>query len=291
VQQQRDGASKAKQAKEAEMIERLEKECTELAERSKAMDKRVPLKSVLDPEQIVQHETERKTITVQLDGRHTLPFRGPSFGDVVGFLEPELGSAACHRERVLSGLSQSPGPSDLCPRLVDGGPPPVSPDGQVPGEAEEEAVVRLPPEPVVGGGDGEVRSTLGLRAEDAGLACADPLAYGLEIRVESRGRLSRRRGKEAGRGRWEGSVWATMEQPVELGVELGSLRPEDDQLMVDMGELHGGLQGVLLGGSPGGVATLGAPLRRGDELTVGGEDILGALGHVEVRVEVDGLPR
>jgi hypothetical protein len=63
AEQQRDGASKAKQAKEAEMIERLEEECTELAERIKAMDKRVPLKSVLDPEHIVQHETERKTIT------------------------------------------------------------------------------------------------------------------------------------------------------------------------------------------------------------------------------------
>ena len=63
VQQQRDGASQAKQAKEARMIERLEKECAELAERIKAMDKRVSLKRVLDPEQIVQHETERKTIT------------------------------------------------------------------------------------------------------------------------------------------------------------------------------------------------------------------------------------
>jgi hypothetical protein len=63
AQGQRDGATKAKQAKEAQLIERLERECAELGERIKAMDKRVPLKSVLDPEQIVQHETERKTIT------------------------------------------------------------------------------------------------------------------------------------------------------------------------------------------------------------------------------------
>jgi hypothetical protein len=60
--QQRDGASKAKPAKEAEMIECLERDCAELGERIKAMAKRVPLKSVLDPEKIVQHETERKTI-------------------------------------------------------------------------------------------------------------------------------------------------------------------------------------------------------------------------------------
>lgn len=63
AEQQRDGASQAKQAKAAQMIERLERECAELAERIQTMDKRVPLKRVLDPEQIVQHETERKTIT------------------------------------------------------------------------------------------------------------------------------------------------------------------------------------------------------------------------------------
>ncbi|NEV65076.1 putative transposase, partial [Thiorhodococcus minor] len=61
--QQRDGASKAKQAKEAETIERVQRDCDELAEQIKALDKRVPLKSVLEPDQIVQHETERKTIT------------------------------------------------------------------------------------------------------------------------------------------------------------------------------------------------------------------------------------
>lgn len=61
--QQRDGATAAKQAKEAQTIERLERECDELGERIKAMDKRVPLKSVLDADKIVQHETERKTIT------------------------------------------------------------------------------------------------------------------------------------------------------------------------------------------------------------------------------------
>jgi transposase-like protein len=61
--QQRDGASKAKQAKETQMIERLARECDELAERIKAMDKRVPLKQVMEADKIVQHETERKTIT------------------------------------------------------------------------------------------------------------------------------------------------------------------------------------------------------------------------------------
>jgi hypothetical protein len=61
--QQRDGAAKAKQAKEAQMIERLEKECDELAERIKGMDKRVPLNKVMEADKIVQHETERKTIT------------------------------------------------------------------------------------------------------------------------------------------------------------------------------------------------------------------------------------
>jgi hypothetical protein len=61
--QQRNGATVAKQAKEAQTIERLERECDELGERIKAMDKRVPLKSVLDADKIVQHETERKTIT------------------------------------------------------------------------------------------------------------------------------------------------------------------------------------------------------------------------------------
>ena len=61
--QQRDGASAAKQAKETETIERLERECDQLGERIKAMEKRVPLKTILDADKIVQHETERKTIT------------------------------------------------------------------------------------------------------------------------------------------------------------------------------------------------------------------------------------
>ena len=41
----------------------MEKECNELGERIQALDKRVPLNSVLEEDQIVQHETERKTIT------------------------------------------------------------------------------------------------------------------------------------------------------------------------------------------------------------------------------------
>jgi len=61
--QQRDGAAKAKQAKETQMIERLATQCDELAERIKGMDKRVPLKKVMEVDKIVQHETERKTIT------------------------------------------------------------------------------------------------------------------------------------------------------------------------------------------------------------------------------------
>jgi len=42
---------------------RLERECDELGERIQALEKRVPLKSVLEEDQIVQHEIERKTIT------------------------------------------------------------------------------------------------------------------------------------------------------------------------------------------------------------------------------------
>ena len=61
--QQRDGASAAKQAQEVQTIERLERECEELGERIQALEKRVPLKSVLEEDQIVQHEIERKTIT------------------------------------------------------------------------------------------------------------------------------------------------------------------------------------------------------------------------------------
>ena len=61
--QQRDAASTAKHAKEAALIKRLEADCDQLAERLKALDKRVPLKSAMEVEEIVQHETERKTIT------------------------------------------------------------------------------------------------------------------------------------------------------------------------------------------------------------------------------------
>ncbi len=63
VEQQRDGASAAKQAKEQELIERLECECAQLAEQIKVMEKRVPLNAVMDADTIVQHETERNTIT------------------------------------------------------------------------------------------------------------------------------------------------------------------------------------------------------------------------------------
>lgn len=63
VEQQRDGASVAKQAKEQELIERLESECAKLAEQINAMEKRVPLNAVMDEDTIVQHETERNTIT------------------------------------------------------------------------------------------------------------------------------------------------------------------------------------------------------------------------------------
>jgi hypothetical protein len=63
AEQQRDGASPAKQAKGTETIEGLERQCAQLRERIDTMEKRVPLKTILDAEHIVQHETERKTIT------------------------------------------------------------------------------------------------------------------------------------------------------------------------------------------------------------------------------------
>ena len=63
AKQQRDGASPAKQAKGKEMIDRLEKECDQLSERIKAMEKRVPLHRIRDADKIVHHERERKTIT------------------------------------------------------------------------------------------------------------------------------------------------------------------------------------------------------------------------------------
>jgi transposase len=61
--QQRDAAATAKQAQEAALIKRLAADCDQLAEHLKTLDKRVPLKTVMEAEQIVQHETERKTIT------------------------------------------------------------------------------------------------------------------------------------------------------------------------------------------------------------------------------------
>jgi len=63
VAQQRNGAAAAKLAKETETIERLERECDRLGERIDAMEQRVPLKTILETDKIVQHETERKTIT------------------------------------------------------------------------------------------------------------------------------------------------------------------------------------------------------------------------------------
>jgi len=63
AEQQRDGASVAKQAKGTEMIERMERECDQLRACIKEMEKRVPLRTILDADKIVQHETERKTIT------------------------------------------------------------------------------------------------------------------------------------------------------------------------------------------------------------------------------------
>ena len=62
AEQQRDAASTAKQVKEAALIKR-ETHCDQLAEHIKTLDKRVPLKTLMETEQIVQHETERKTIT------------------------------------------------------------------------------------------------------------------------------------------------------------------------------------------------------------------------------------
>ena len=63
AEQQRDGSSAAKQAKGTETIKRLVEECDQLSERIKALEKRVPLKTILNADHIVQHETERKTIT------------------------------------------------------------------------------------------------------------------------------------------------------------------------------------------------------------------------------------
>ena len=56
-----DGASPDKQEQEA--IERLNRECDQLSERIRGMEKRVPLSSIHDADKIVHHERERKTIT------------------------------------------------------------------------------------------------------------------------------------------------------------------------------------------------------------------------------------
>jgi len=81
--------------------------------------------------------TERKTITVQLDGRHTLPFRGPSFGDVVRFLEPELDWTVARNsaefdqpDKRLFGSKQIP--ESLNPGFPPFVPPFVTPPVQLP---------------------------------------------------------------------------------------------------------------------------------------------------------------
>jgi hypothetical protein len=61
--QQRDAAPQAKQAKEQTLIERLEHDCAELAAHIATLDKRVPLNAFMDDADIVQHETERHTLT------------------------------------------------------------------------------------------------------------------------------------------------------------------------------------------------------------------------------------
>lgn len=63
AQQQPDGASPAKHARQQEAIERLKSECNELRERIKAMPRRIALSSIQDADTIVHHERERKTIT------------------------------------------------------------------------------------------------------------------------------------------------------------------------------------------------------------------------------------
>jgi hypothetical protein len=63
AQQQRDGATVAKQAKTLEAVERLTAECEQLSVQIAATDQRVPLHSLHAPEALVHHERERKTIT------------------------------------------------------------------------------------------------------------------------------------------------------------------------------------------------------------------------------------
>jgi hypothetical protein len=63
VDQQRDSAAPAKQAQTQMLIAQLETDCAELAEQIGEMAKRVPLSAVMDKADIVQHETERHTIT------------------------------------------------------------------------------------------------------------------------------------------------------------------------------------------------------------------------------------
>jgi hypothetical protein len=63
AEQQRNGASSTRQEKEKEAIEQLQGECDRLGEQIAAMEKRVAMKTILDADKIVQHETERKTMT------------------------------------------------------------------------------------------------------------------------------------------------------------------------------------------------------------------------------------
>lgn len=63
AQHERDNASAAQQAKTKETIARLERECEQLKERLKTMEKRVPLKTIQAADTIVHHERERQTLT------------------------------------------------------------------------------------------------------------------------------------------------------------------------------------------------------------------------------------
>ena len=63
AQLQAKGASAQKQQQAKATLERLQGECDALNARIQAMEKRVPLKAIQDPDTIVHHETERKTLT------------------------------------------------------------------------------------------------------------------------------------------------------------------------------------------------------------------------------------
>jgi hypothetical protein len=63
AQVQAKGASGEKQEQAKAMLERLQGECEALNARIQAAEKRVPLKAIQDPDTIVHHETERKTLT------------------------------------------------------------------------------------------------------------------------------------------------------------------------------------------------------------------------------------